>query len=148
MFRWKELLVPMEVEESLRLLILFSERSLPRISHWQYLTRLLLPGSVSVVSMVPFASLKEFHLNEGLGPRRAHHRQFEGQVGETRTLSKAKMLVLSILGKPYSLIMLIMHLSWPLTEGMLADYISHRLMFSTSSEWGQVSPAQMICPGQ
>lgn len=58
----------MEVEESLGLLILFFERSLPRISHLQYLTRLLLPRSVSTVSMVPFASLKEFHLHEGLGP--------------------------------------------------------------------------------
>lgn len=58
----------MGVEESLGLLILFSERSLPRISHLQYVTRLLLPRSVSTVSMVPFASSKEFHLNEGLGP--------------------------------------------------------------------------------
>lgn len=78
----------MEVESSLGLLILFSERSLPRISHLQYLTWLLLPGSVSVFSMAPFASSKEFHFNEGLGPRRAHHRQFEGQLGETHTLSR------------------------------------------------------------
>lgn len=49
----------MEVEESLRLLILaclFSERSLPRFSHLQHLTLLLLPGSISTVSMAPFAN--------------------------------------------------------------------------------------------
>lgn len=60
----------MEVEESLRVLILaclFSERSLPRFSHLQHLTLLLLPGSISTVSMVPSANYKEFNVNEGLG---------------------------------------------------------------------------------